>query len=280
MKYKILISSINGPLGYELVKLLKEDIPLPEKAIFITVDDGYRSFYEHAFPVLLKFNFPFSVFISTDYVSNNNNSDFMSWEMLSEIKENLGEIYNHTTNHANLNNQSSDKVYELIEKANQSIEENLGDKPLIFSFPYGISNLENEKIVKNLGFEIAFGQQSSHIYKNENIFRLPRFAFNEKYGNIERFKLIMQSKPLRVYDVTPEGTDYKGNNYRSGFSTKEKIENINCFHSSETPIEIHKIPPHRIELTLKENPKKGLNRINCTLKKKDTLHWYGRILIN
>ena len=40
---------------------------LPEKSVFITIDDGYRSFYNIALPILLEFEFPFSIFISTDY---------------------------------------------------------------------------------------------------------------------------------------------------------------------------------------------------------------------
>ena len=47
--------------------------PLPKKSIFITVDDAYKSFYEHAFPILKKFNFPFSIFLSTDFVDKNEN---------------------------------------------------------------------------------------------------------------------------------------------------------------------------------------------------------------
>ena len=38
------------------------------------------------FPILKEFNFPFSIFLSTDFVDKKEQSDFMSWEMIKEIK--------------------------------------------------------------------------------------------------------------------------------------------------------------------------------------------------
>ena len=82
-----------------LIDFFYNEKPLPKKTVFITVDDAYRSFYEYAFPILKEFNFPFSIFLSTNFVANNENSDFMSWEMLREIKKNGGHIFNHSHKH-------------------------------------------------------------------------------------------------------------------------------------------------------------------------------------
>jgi poly-beta-1,6-N-acetyl-D-glucosamine N-deacetylase len=262
-----------------LIDFFKDTSPLPEKSVFITVDDGYKSFYNIALPMLLEFEFPFSIFISTDYVSENPNSNFMSWDMLREIKEYGGSIYNHVSDHSNLNNFSEEEIILKIKKASHEMKKNLGLDPLIFSYPYGTSNIKNENIVKNLGFELAFGQQSSHIFKKENIFRLPRFSFNEEFGDIERFKIIANSQPLEVFDITPKNTRFKKNNFRLGFSTNENIKNINCY-SAGLSLTVEKIPPSRIEIKFNEGPKKGINRINCTSQKNGRLLWYGRILIN
>ncbi|MDX8384990.1 MAG: polysaccharide deacetylase family protein, partial [Gallionella sp.] len=42
----------------DLIKARKTGKPLPEKAVMLTFDDGYRSFYTHVFPLLKVFNFP------------------------------------------------------------------------------------------------------------------------------------------------------------------------------------------------------------------------------
>ena len=252
---------------------------LPEKSVFITIDDGYRSFYNIALPILLEFEFPFSIFISTDYVSDDPKSNFMSWDMLREIKNYGGSIHNHVSDHSNLNNLSKDKIVLKIKEAEEAMKKNLGLNSLIFSYPYGTSNIQNENIVKDLGFKLAFGQQSSHIFKNENIFRLPRFSFNEEFGDIERFKMIANSQPLKVFDITPKNTRFEKNNFRLGFSTNENIKNINCY-SGGLSLTLTKISPSRIEIKFNEGPKKGINRINCTSQRDEKLLWYGRILIN
>lgn len=46
----------------------KGDKDLPEKSILITFDDGWKSVYTDAFPILREFNFPFTVFLYKNYV--------------------------------------------------------------------------------------------------------------------------------------------------------------------------------------------------------------------
>lgn len=42
---------------------------MPEHAVVITVDDGYRDFYDLAFPVLRKYGVPATLFVTTGFVS-------------------------------------------------------------------------------------------------------------------------------------------------------------------------------------------------------------------
>lgn len=52
----------------ELVGLLSTNAPLPERAAVISIDDGYRSTYTLAYPVLKELNVPAVVFFATEYV--------------------------------------------------------------------------------------------------------------------------------------------------------------------------------------------------------------------
>jgi peptidoglycan/xylan/chitin deacetylase (PgdA/CDA1 family) len=51
-----------------LGKLLKEGSPLPEKTVVVTVDDGYKDFYETAYPIFRKFGIPAILFLTTGYL--------------------------------------------------------------------------------------------------------------------------------------------------------------------------------------------------------------------
>ena len=67
------------------------------KDILITIDDGFSSFYKHAWPYLKKKKIPFILFISTEAVGKNG---YMNWEQIKEIeKENFAFIGNHSHSH-------------------------------------------------------------------------------------------------------------------------------------------------------------------------------------
>ena len=53
-------------------------------------------------------------------------------------------------------------------------------------------------------FEFAFGQHSGVIDLNKDQFELPRFPINEKYGDLKRFKFIINLLPLQYKNIFPE----------------------------------------------------------------------------
>ena len=72
-------------------------IPKKEKKILITIDDGFASFYENAWPFLKENQIPFILFISTEAVGN---FGYMTWDEIQEIeKEKFVYIGNHSHSH-------------------------------------------------------------------------------------------------------------------------------------------------------------------------------------
>ena len=53
-------------------------------------------------------------------------------------------------------------------------------------------------------FKYAFGQHSGVIDLNKDKFELPRFPINEKYGDLKRFKSVINYAPLEYQDILPE----------------------------------------------------------------------------
>ena len=183
-------------------KFLKADL-LPkiffneklEKKFLLTIDDGYDSFYQHAWPYLKENKIPFLIFISTEAIGK---SGYMNWEQIKEIEKfDFVSIGNHSHSHDYLINFSFDNFKKDIEKSIQIFRENLGYNPIFFSYPFGEWNSNQKEFISN-NFDFAFGQHSGVIDLNKDQYELPRFPINEKYGDLERFKFIVNLLPFLI----------------------------------------------------------------------------------
>ena len=105
------------------------------KKILITIDDGFSSFYEKAWPYFKEKKIPFILFISTEAIGK---KGYMNWNEIKEIeKENFAFIGNHSHSHNYLLNLSFDEFKKDIIKSIEIFEDNLGYNPIFFSYPFG-----------------------------------------------------------------------------------------------------------------------------------------------
>ena len=192
-------------LGYQFYdpKLFINEFnkPKDKKKILITIDDGFKSFYNEAWPYLKKNKIPFILFISTKPVGN---YGYMSWDEIKEIDDSeLGYIGHHSHTHEYLIDMSETEFIEDIEKATKIFKNRLGYVPSTFSYPFGEYSLFMRNYISK-NFKIAFGQHSGIIDINKNKFELPRFPINEKYGELDRFKSLINYHPLEYKSLNPE----------------------------------------------------------------------------
>lgn len=64
------------------IELVKTNAPLPDKAVIVTFDDGYRDNYKFAFPILKEFKIPATIYLATDFINSNR---FLWWDVLEEV---------------------------------------------------------------------------------------------------------------------------------------------------------------------------------------------------
>ena len=270
-------------LGYKFYdpKLFEKEFSLnkKEKKILISIDDGFSSFYEEAWPYLKKNNIPFILFVSTEPVGKNG---YMTWEQIIEIeKSSLGTIGHHSHTHEYLIDFSNDDFINDIETASKIFKEKLGYIPSIFSYPFGeYSNFMKNYISQN--FSMAFGQHSGVIDLNKNKYELPRFPINEKYGDLERFKSVINYKPLEYKKILPEEKKLNSETNPPNlsiefFDEQTNIQNISCYSNDggnwNQPNLIFTQNILRVEFKDKFLPRRG--RINCSLNDKGDWRWFG-----
>ena len=172
-----------------------------EKKILITIDDGFSSFYENAWPYLKEKKIPFILFISTEAVGK---KGYMSWDQIKEVeKVPTAFIGNHSHSHDYLVNFESSDFLNDIKTANKIFINKLGYNPIFFSYPFGeYSSFHKAFISEN--FKFSFGQHSGVIDLNKDPFELPRFPINEKYGELKRFNSLINYNPLEYKSLKPE----------------------------------------------------------------------------
>jgi len=179
---------------------VKHGQPLPEKAIVITFDDAWRDIYLHGFPLLKQYDYPFTVFVNTDPVDQNN-SYTMTWDMLRDLKKHGATLANHTRDHAYLVRKPIyDESWLIatlnnINYAQQRLTDELGPVPKWLAYPFGEYNDQLKLALKQQGY-IAFGQQSGGVAEFSDWQALPRFPAAGTYSNLTTLKTKLASQPF------------------------------------------------------------------------------------
>ena len=268
------LKEINN-LGIEFIKYKKFEeiikIDIDKNYLLLTIDDAFESFYLNAWPVLKNKKIPFILFVNTREVGKHG---YMTWNQIREIdKSNLGTIGNHSHSHEYLVDWEDNKIKSDLETAIKIFKKELGYSPKIFSYPFGEYSNSLKKIVSDLNFKFAFGQHSGVIDITKDFLELPRFPINEKYGELKRFKSILQTLPLPYENITPENRYLKDSQNPPEvkikfFENLFSVENINCY-SNEGNIwkksDVKFINKYELKILLKDKFKSERGRINCSL---------------
>tara|TARA_A100001015_G_scaffold302109_1_gene389898 strand:- start:2108 stop:2785 length:678 start_codon:yes stop_codon:yes gene_type:complete len=119
-------------------------------------------------------------------------------------KEDFVEIGNHSHTHEYLVDENKDIIISDIKKSISIFKKELGKNSNFFSYPFGEYSQEFKSIIKDFGFKYAFGQHSGVIDESKDLYELPRFPINEKYGEIKRFKSLTRTLPFKYKKIEPE----------------------------------------------------------------------------
>lgn len=121
---------------YDLVEALALGWPLPEKAVVLTFDDGYRGLLDYALPVMQPHAFTGTVFVITEF-ADRELPQYLTWPQLKELAAHGWRIEPHGKTHTPLAGASRDKqIYEML-GAIESVEAHIGVRPRFFCYPSG-----------------------------------------------------------------------------------------------------------------------------------------------
>jgi len=195
---------------------------LPDKAVLITFDDGYRSVYVHAFPILKLFNAPAVIALVGKWMEVPENgkvnfdgrsiprTDLLSWQQINEMtRSGLIEVASHTYGmhegiianpQGNLQPAATARRWIAEEKRyedeasydrrvradllrnNELLKKHLGKGPRIVVWPYGRYNIETRKIAAELGMPIGLTLDDGGNTANTPLYGLRRSLIDRSMG--------------------------------------------------------------------------------------------------
>ena len=156
---------------------------IPRKSILITFDDGWKSYYTKAIPILEKYNMKSNVFVVfkfTENVTKENSDLYMNFDDIKDIINNHKDmtILSHSYDLHNKENADSND-YDLYNNDMKKVEE-LGYNIKYYAYPYGHNNDNYIKALKDNNYRLAFTfGPYANVRKNDDNYKLPRIGMFE-----------------------------------------------------------------------------------------------------
>ncbi len=121
---------------YDLMEALSLGRPLPERAVVLTFDDGYRDLAEHVAPVMEQYGYTGTVFVVTQLMDEER-PEYLTWAQAEALYAAGWKIEPHTKTHELLAGRERDfQLYQMLGSL-QTVEAHIGARPRFFAYPSG-----------------------------------------------------------------------------------------------------------------------------------------------
>jgi len=166
---------------------------LPKRSVVLTIDDGHRSTYEIAYPILKKFGFTATLFVYTDFVGVSDSA--VTWTHLRDMQRAGFAVGSHTVTHCDLTEKEpgeDDSVYleriqgELL-GSKRIIDRELDRETLYLAYPYGHYDQRILRLSEKSGYKMAFSvKRGSNPFFADPLALKRRQILAQDMGRFER----------------------------------------------------------------------------------------------
>lgn len=137
-----------------------------QHSVCLTFDDGYLSFYDEVFPILVERGVPATLFVITGYVGRSNDWDVtfginrrrhLDWGKLREMSDAGLEVGSHGRTHRDLTRLDGVQRRAELEGSKSALEDHLGREVTSLALPFGIGSVDIFKTARECGYKEICG---------------------------------------------------------------------------------------------------------------------------
>jgi peptidoglycan/xylan/chitin deacetylase (PgdA/CDA1 family) len=161
---------------------------LPERPVILTFDDGFSDFYSEAFPVLQRYGFVATLYISTMFINSTSRwlwregeatRLMLTWDQLSEISSQGIECGAHSHSHPQLDILPLSAATDEIVRSKVLIEQHLCQEVLTFAYPFGYYTASIKRQIQFAGYTSACAVKFALSSTSTDDFALTRLIVRE-----------------------------------------------------------------------------------------------------
>jgi peptidoglycan/xylan/chitin deacetylase (PgdA/CDA1 family) len=187
----------------ELLDILSGKKDKPDKPMVITFDDGFKSVFDHAYPVLKKENIKATIFVTTDQASEffgkyKGFDEPLSDEEMQILHENGISIQSHGHSHRPLVGLTEQQIFHEAKKSKEKIKKACGVDPRFIAIPGGFLNNKVQRALMNSDFDgictslTGTNSKKTHPHSLRRLIVEGTFTLNEFKKSLNPFNISMR----------------------------------------------------------------------------------------
>ncbi len=127
---RLLLAAISSSFA-----LAAETATIPDRLVVLTFDDAVKSHFTVARPLLKRYGFRATFFVTEGFNFRGNKTDYMTWEEIRALHEDGFEIGNHTIGHLGVSAENVGRLEQQLRELDEACRAHGIPKPVSFAWP-------------------------------------------------------------------------------------------------------------------------------------------------